>query len=422
MSVAAGGNGPPAVVVGLDCITGLQTARILSRAGIPVVGVAADRGHFACRTRSCRSVHQGATSGPGLVQGLEQLAAGLDARAVLFPCTDASVYTISEHRARLDRHYHVRLAPHEVVHTLMDKAAFTGFAERHALPVPRTRTVRTRAELIRAGSELAFPVVVKPTVKTATWTNHTRAKAFEVHDEQALTALYDRVSGWTDELIVQEWVVGGEDALYSFNGYFGDDGQPLATFIARKLRQWPPRTGTSASGEECRNDTVLDLAIELFGAAGYRGLAYLEVKRDARTGRHVIIEPNVGRPTGRSAIAEAGGVPLLATVYADALGRTLPEPRTQTYGRAKWVYLRHDVQAGIHAWRHRRLGFLGWIRSLSGHRGYAVWSLRDPVPFVMDLVRTAGKLLGRREGRSAPVPRPPTRRSLRPGFGKDGVR
>ena len=40
-------------------------------------------------------------------------------------------------------------------------------------------------------------------------------------------------------------------------------------------------------------------------------LGYVEAKRDVRTGRHYLIEPNIGRPTGRSAIAEAGGVELL---------------------------------------------------------------------------------------------------------------
>ena len=53
-------------------------------------------------------------------------------------------------------------------------------------------------------------------------------------------------------------MAGGEDELYSCNAYFDAAGQPLATFVARKVRQWPPDIGTSASGEECRNDEVLD--------------------------------------------------------------------------------------------------------------------------------------------------------------------
>src|SRR3954470_11708418 len=45
-------SGPAAVVVGLDCVTGLQTARILHDRAIPVIGVAGDPAHFACRSRA----------------------------------------------------------------------------------------------------------------------------------------------------------------------------------------------------------------------------------------------------------------------------------------------------------------------------------------------------------------------------------
>jgi hypothetical protein len=44
-------NQPPnAVVIGLDSVTGLQTARILSKHNVPVIGIAKDRGHYCCKT------------------------------------------------------------------------------------------------------------------------------------------------------------------------------------------------------------------------------------------------------------------------------------------------------------------------------------------------------------------------------------
>jgi predicted nucleic acid-binding protein len=78
--------------------------------------------------------------------------------------------------------------------------------------------------------------------------------------------------GVADLLIAQEWIEGGEDSLYSCNCYYDAAGTPLVTFVARKIRQWPPQTGTSCLGEECRNDAVLDCTLQLFGAAGYCGI------------------------------------------------------------------------------------------------------------------------------------------------------
>ena len=405
-----GARRAPVVVVGLDCITGLQTTRIFRGRGIPVIGVAGNVRHFACRTRTVDRIVQSELQGPALLDTLDRLAGTWDGRAVLVPCTDASVYAVSEGRERLDR-YHVLLPSHDTVHTLMDKHAFQAFAERHDIPVPRTRTVVSRAEAARVADELTFPLVVKPPIKTPEWQARTSAKAFEVESPAALLALYDRVAGWAEALILQEWIVGGEDALYSFNGYYDRSGEARATFIARKLRQWPPRTGTSASGAECRDDEVMRIADGLFRAAGYHGLGYVEIKKDARSGRYVVIEPNVGRPTGRSAIAEAGGVELLMTAYADAVGAPLPAHRTQAYGNARWVYLRHDLQAATRQWRRGEGNPIRWLLSLRGRRAWAVWSWTDPSPFLWDLIGTARKALARVR---LPVRRLSQGRALRP--------
>lgn len=388
-----GGSTAPAVVIGLDCITGLQTARILASRGVPVVGIACERKHFACRSRAVHRLISSPTAGEPLLAALHELAGDLAATrlAVLFPCTDAAVTTLSAARERLDARYRLLLPDHGIVERLMDKRAFSEYATSRGLPIPRTVCLRTRGDAERAASELTFPVALKPAVKTARWCRLAKAKAFKVADAAELLAQYDRCAGWTGELIAMEWVVGGEDCLYSCNAYFDAKGRPLATFVARKLRQWPPETGTSCLGEEVRNDVVLEETLRLFQGAGFHGLAYLEMKRDERSGRHYIIEPNIGRPTGRSAIAEAGGVELLLTAYRDAVGEPLPESRQQTYGDAKWVYLRHDLQAAAHHWRRGDLSVRDYLRSISGPKVDAVWTGRDPLPFVLDLWRALRK-------------------------------
>jgi predicted ATP-grasp superfamily ATP-dependent carboligase len=380
----------PAVVIGLDCITGLQTARILAARGVPVIGIARNPGHFACRTRVCERRIAADTHGEGLVEALELLAPTLPEPAVLYPCTDNAVLTLSRERERVQSHHRMVLPDSEVVETLVDKVRFLELAARIGLPLPRTFLIRDRAGALEAAQGLAYPAVVKPPYKTPEWQAATREKAFKVRDGAELLALHERFGVLAPVLIAQEWIEGEESELYSCNCYYGQDGRPLATFVARKLRQWPPETGTSALGEEVRNDAVLRATLHLFDAVHYRGLGYVEMKRDARTGRHVVIEPNVGRPTGRSAIAEAGGVELLYTMYCDATGRPLPEARVQRFVGARWIYWRHDVQAALHAWRGGRLTLRDWARSLRGRKASAVFSWSDPAPFVADLGRTAG--------------------------------
>lgn len=388
------GDRPPAVVVGLDSITGLQTARILAGQHIPVIGLVASMRHWAAFTNSCAGVVASPLSGPGLVHTLLTLGRQLQGPAVLFPCTDLAVDTCSTHRAELAATYRLPLSPHPVVQTLADKAAFADHARKTGLPVPRTEVLQTRDDAKHAAATLAFPAVVKPSVKEPRWAAATAAKGFVVTAGEELVATYDRFAKSAGLLIAQEWVPGPRHEQYTCNAYFGADGTPLVTFVTRKIRQWPPEVGIGCAGVEVRNDEVAATTVALFGGVSFHGLAYLEMKRDARNGQLVVIEPNVGRPTGRSATAEAGGVQLLQTVYCDALGLPLPANRTQRYVGAGWVDLRRDLQA-ICAHHEQPVSVAEWLRFIRGNTAHAIWSAADPAPFAVDVAQAATRGLAR---------------------------
>ena len=382
---------PTAIVVGLDCITGLQTVRIFARHRVPVIAIAGDRDHYCCQTRLPQEILTADLGGMELIETLERLGNRLSQRAVLVPCTDGTVLNISRHRERLQECFHVVLPEHDTVEMLMDKVRFFTFAQEADLPIPGTFLLRSRQDAEEAAATLTYPLVMKPPVKTPAWQEHVGEKVFQVPDAQELLRLYDRCSPWADVLMVQEWVEGDDADLYSCNCYFNAESEPLVTFVARKLRQWPPETGTSCLGEEIRNDTVLQETVALFRAAKWRGLGYVEMKRDRRTGKHYIIEPNLGRPTGRSAIAEAGGVELLYTMYCDAVGLPLPENRKQTYRGVKWIHLRRDIQSALYYMSRRRLTPWGWYKSIRGPKGYAVIARGDMGPFWAELRAVVGK-------------------------------
>lgn len=399
---------PPAIVIGLDNMTGLQTARILARHQVPVIAIANDPAHFCCRTKVCEKILFASTKNEEFIRLLEEMGPTLGAKAVLFPCTDLSVLQISRNRERLEPWYHVALPDPEVVETLVDKLRFIHFAWERNLPIPKTLFIKNRSEAVKAARELAFPVIMKPPMKTPTWESNTKAKVFKPSSAQEFMDLYDQCSDWADELMVQEFIEGPDANLYSCNCYYDAASQPLVSFIARKLRQWPPETGTSCLGEEVRNDIVLEESLRLFTSVGYHGLGYVEMKLDQRTGKHYIIEPNIGRPTGRSAIAEAGGVELVYTMYCDKLGLPLPANRQQKYEGVKWIYLRHDIQSALHYWRRGELTLRDWWKSWQGRKGYAIFSWSDPAPFWHDigrtLVRAFGELKNRSRGRRSAAP------------------
>ena len=390
---------PPAIVIGLDCITGLQTTRILAQRGVPVIAIATDTDHFCSKTKLCQQIYASNTKSEEFISLLIRLGPSFEQKPVLFPCTDFSVLMLSRNRERLSQWYHFALPPTDVVEMLMDKVKFYTYAKNVGLPIPGTFFLYSRADAERAAQQLSFPCIVKPPVKTPTWEKNTKLKVYKVQDAAEFLTVYDRASQWSELLMVQEWVEGTDENLYSCNCYFDRDGLPQATFIARKLRQWPPETGTSCLGEEVRNDEVLDVSLRLFKNVDYRGLGYVEMKCDERTGKSYIIEPNIGRPTGRSAIAEAGGVELLYTMYCDLLGWELPPGRQQKYQGVKWIYWRHDIQSALYYLRRGKLTLPGLLRSWHGHKATAVFSWQDPLPFWFDLLRQVQRVLYKPIGR-----------------------
>ena len=276
----------------------------------------------------------------------------------------------------------------------MNKVSFYSYAAEHNLPIPKTFFIESQQEAERAARELNYPCVLKPRDSAARkWEDETIHKAFKLNSGVELIATYEHYRCYTDCFVVQEWIEGDDSNLYSCNCYFDADSQPLATFVARKIRQWPPETGVSCLGEEVRNDTVLEETLRLFRTVKYRGLGYLEMKRDVRTGKYFIVEPNIGRPTGRSSIAEAGGVELMYTAYCDALGMPLPENRIQTYQGVKWIHLRKDLQSAFQYWRRGELTVSQWWKSIRGKKAYAVASWRDPRPFISDWLAAIGSIL-----------------------------
>lgn len=379
---------PYAILIGLDSMQGIQAARILAARGVPVIAIATDPRHHACRTRVCERVLVADQGDEQILCFLDELGAQLTQKAVLFPCTDPMVLLVSRNRERLAQSHHVILPDPDVVEMLSDKIGFYTYAQQHGFPIPETRILYSRQDAEKAAVALTFPCAMKPSRRTPEWIANSKLKAFKIWNSEELLELYDTYHGWADALIVQEWIEGTDAELYSCNCYFDGRSKPVATFIARKLRQWPPRTGQSSLGEECRNDLVLEESIRLLRSVNYRGLGYVEMKRDVNSGKYYIVEPNIGRPTGRSAIAEAGGVELLYAMYCDAVGLPLPTG-CQKYKGVKWVHLRRDFQSALFDWKQGELTIADWWRSLRGRKAYALFSWRDPAPFLSDLFATA---------------------------------
>lgn len=392
----------PAIVWGLN-VNGLAVARCLGRHGVPVVGVTDDPSAPEARSRYLRAVWRVDSLEADLPRVLHDRLAGAGGeRPVLLPVVEGAVARLAEHRDELAAFCRFAMPDAGLVRQLLDKHGFDSLARRSGLPVPRTETVADRPSLEAVAGELRYPVILKPVVKLEGVPVAGGGKAWILGDPEELLAAYDRLAAVEPRAVVQELVEGGDDEVWFCLHYVDAAGRVRATFTGRKIRQWRPLCGGTASCEPAEAPQAAELSRRFFESVGFFGICSMEFKRDPRDGRFWAIEPTVCRTDWQSAIADANGVPIPYLAYLDLLERPLPRLRPKR--RRRWVNLGHDRLAAHHYRMRGELGRLRWLWSIRPPVRGAYWAVDDLGPFVAVARRALRERLARRRARGSGGP------------------
>ena len=314
-----------AVVAGLD-LNGLGVVRALTAAGVPVLALDTDFAKPTAATRHGLKWLVRSLSGEAFIEDLLQLRAEFTNSPVLILTEEASVSTVSTHRARINAEYRFTLPPDPVVQDLLDKHRFQDIAERSGFPVPRAVGITKGRE--PAGLEqLRYPCVVKPATKDPEY-GKWFAKAYKVSCPGEVLQLWEKMRAATDRVIVQEWIEGDDSDVYFCLQYRTANG-PAASFVGRKLCQWPPQVGGTASCMPAPEfeAALTELTNEFFAAVGFVGMGSIEYKRDRRNGRFYMVEPTVGRTDLQEEVAALNGVNIPLAAWRSELGLAIPAPK-----------------------------------------------------------------------------------------------
>jgi predicted ATP-grasp superfamily ATP-dependent carboligase len=362
---------------------GLGVTRALARHAIPCVGVGVPAWQPAYATRTCRVVRCPEWSSGALVEELLTLGREFERKAPLLITKDEPVLWISEHRDVLDPFYEINLPRPDVVQLLMSKIDFLRVAVSEGWPIPKTWIVNERDELIDSLPDIPLPCILKPAVKNSDFRRHSPRKAFKVASHEELIAAYDLVSQWEREVVVQEWVGGEDDRISYCLAYYDREGEPLAHYPGRKLRQWPVNCGNTAiaaPAPESWAEPITSLTRKIFEFVGFRGLGSIEFKMGA-AGEPAIMEPTVGRTNYQNEIAVLNGVNIPAIAYFDLVGSEGELPAS-AHRKQKLIDGWADLRASRELRRSGRLTFWGWLGSRRGPKRYMLWRLTDPGPFM----------------------------------------
>ncbi len=230
-------------------------------------------------------------------------------------------YAIEEKEA-LEPYVQFNLPNKDLLDELMLKERFYQIAEKHGLPIPKTWIHPADQEWTKTIDE--FPVVVKPSSSVG-WKElkfEGQEKVYFCPTEDRLKQVLDtiRKAGYKENLIVQEYIPGGDSELWDAVAYSNTKGKVQFLNLGQVVLQEPDiATVGNYTAVLSRYDEAIMRKIENFlNAIGYTGFANFDMKRDPRDGQFKVFEVNIR--TGRASFsAEQMGESLAYNLVEDVL-------------------------------------------------------------------------------------------------------
>lgn len=357
----------------------LAAVRSLGKRGVPVI--VGERTRLApalwSRYASRRYLYPSARlQAESFLARLSQILARERVR-VLLPMEEETLLIILRHRDAIGRDVAIPFTEPEKIERIRDKAQLFRRAESLGIPMPKTWYPESAEEVERIGREAAFPVVIKPRVSTGAVGLRYAADATE------LTTAWSEVAARFPQPIVQDYIPEGGGA-FGASVLVGPQGERLASFVHRRLREYPVKGGASTLRVSVRDPQLVEITFRILESVGWLGVAMAEFRYDPRDGLPKLIELNP-RFWGALNLAIQAGVDFPWLLYRMALGEPI-EP-VHDYRRGvvgRWV-LHGDLMHYLTNPNRRRMQPSFWqFRGPDWHYDISSWS--DPLPTVATIL------------------------------------
>jgi D-aspartate ligase len=371
------------IILGGDS-QGLGIARSLGRHGVPVCVIddeisIARTSRFVQHSLRVRDL----SSEASLLDALDsaQKRFGLSGW-VLYPTRDENVMALAANRDMLAKDFRVPMPGMDSIRYVWDKREVYQLAEKLSIPLPRTWFPRSEADL--ATIDASGPFVVKPAIKEHFFYT-TKVKAWRANDHTELVAAFRRAADIVEdgEVIVQELIPGGGEEQYAYCALFRS-GHPVASMTVRRCRQHPSDFGRASTYVETISlPDLIEPSVRFLRAISYYGLVEIEFKHDVRDDTYKLLDVNA-RTWGYHSLGGHAGVDFPYLLFQDQVG----EPVTETHAHAgvRWIRLMTDIPNAVRDIRAKRLRARDYIPTLFSVNTEAVFSLRDPLPGLYELM------------------------------------
>lgn len=368
----------PAVVLCLTA-TGLTVARSLNAHGVPVVGVDGDRFQIGHHSRAVgkRIVLSCQKQPDILLENLISYARMSSSKPLMLAAGDDELQYISRFAEQIKEYYVIPDSYNPKFSGLMlDKIKFYQTCEELGAEIPVTFYPQNIDDVADAARRIAYPAIIKPGFGHAWRERFKGKKVLEVFSADEMINCFTEYGMAPKEMVLQEVVLGTEDNIAVFGGYFDRQSEPVSVFTARKTRQYPPMFGSASLCESLWYPEVSEMSIDLVQKMGYNGICGTEYKWDPRDNKWKLMEINF-RPTLWFAITRASGVDIVYDAYLDLLDLPVEKKIGTQKDGVLWQYLVRDMVSSYSYLRKKELSRKSIRQFMRLKKEYAVLSLQD---------------------------------------------
>jgi D-aspartate ligase len=374
------GQAPGALIIGGGQVS-LGLARSLGRRGVPV-WVVTDHPIPKFSRYVQRSFFWPAADHASGVSLLLDIADRHDLTGwVLFAAGDEGMRMIAQNHAALSSRFRVMSPNWETAKSMLDKRLTYERAAWLGIDFPWSFHPKRLNDVLRL--ECRFPVILKPAGRKGA-DEFTRAKAWKAADRDALVALYKRAAALVgdDGVIIQELIPGTGAAQFSYAALC-DRGEPIASLVARRTRQFPTDFGRSSTFVETIAQSPIEAkARRLLKSLNYTGIVEVGFKYDERDGRYKLLDVK-GCFWTWHALGACAGVDFGYLAWRLARGQAV-EPCRGKPGVA-WMYGSRDIMAAYREMVADTLSLKDYLKGFRQPLVFANFAFDDPLPALVKI-------------------------------------
>ena len=351
----------------------LAAVRALGQKGIPVSVGESTRLATACFSKYCNQtvVYPSPLQSPSKFIGFLKKELSRHTYQMLLPMEDETLGLIAKNHTEFTQLTYLPLVSFDQLEFARSKDKVLKLAARLGIPVPRTWYIEDISRISELKHGLSYPVVIKPRMGSgAIGVSYPKNPA-------ELTQQYLSIHRRFPFPLIQE-LIPVEGPGYGASFLLDENHQVKASFVHKRLREYPVTGGASTLRESVRHDDIRDMALTLLKALDWFGVAMVEFKLDPRDGAPKLMEINP-RFWGSLSLAVQAGVNFPYLLYRMSRGENFkPVEHYEIGKRCRWL-LPGDILHFICNPERMKLR-PRFFDFRDRNTAYDILSLKDPLP------------------------------------------